>query len=85
MESRDLRANVPFKVTSDEGSVMDFSKGGKIISPVAFTIEVGSTKLTMTPAGIEIHAPFISLHSEGEIHVTATGNVVVSGALITLN
>ena len=40
---------------------------------------------TMTPAGIEIHAPFISLQSGGEVHVTATGNVVVKGALITLN
>jgi len=72
-------------VTTNEGSVMDFSTGGKIASPVALALEVGTTKLTMTPARIEIGAPFISLRSSGEIHVTATGNVVVSGALITLN
>ena len=64
---------------------MDFSTGGKITSPVALALEVGATKLTMTPAGIEIDAPFISLRSSGEIHVTATGNVIVKGALITLN
>lgn len=85
LESRDMRANVPFEVTTEDGSVMEFTTGGKIVSPTAFAIEVGSTKLTMTPAGIEIHAPFISLQSGGEVHVTATGNVVVKGALITLN
>lgn len=45
----------------------------------------GTQKLTMTPAGIEIDAPFISLKSGGEIHIDAVGNVVVTGALITLN
>ena len=54
IQQRDLRANVPYKVTRSDGSIMYFSTGGKIVSPVAFAIEVGGTKLTMTPAGIEI-------------------------------
>jgi type VI secretion system secreted protein VgrG len=85
IESRDLRANQPYNVTTSDASVMDFSTGGKITSPVALALEVGGTKLTMTPAGIEIHAPFISLKSDGEIHIDAGGNVVVKGVLITLN
>lgn len=63
---------------------MEFSNGGKISSPAGFVIDVAGTTLTMTPGGLEISAPFISLRA-ATVDIQATGEVTVGGALIKLN
>ena len=77
---------------TDDGSEINFVDGGNIVSKTGFAIEVLGSSLTMTPGGIELAAPLISLSAEtiaieakGKVTITAGGAVIVSGAIIKLN